>query len=307
MSLIRAATVELPEHIKKGGYDHAAIHYGTNRLFIAHTINNSVDVIDCSADRYLESLNGMVGVAGLLVSEQRGLVFTTNRGEDMISIFAPYDLETVAKIQVGIHPNGLSFNPLRGQLLCANLGDPDIPNSATLSIVDIQRREMIHSIPVPGRPRWTIFDIKNQEFYINTSEPAQIIVVPAGQPDHIIRSMKISAAGPHGLDLDPDTGRLFCASDEGKLVTLQATSGNIINTADLSGKPDVIFFNQVLKHLYVAVGDPGVIDVFDTETYSRLETVSSEKGAHTLAFDARFNKVYALAPQTHSALVFIDQ
>jgi DNA-binding beta-propeller fold protein YncE len=62
----------------------------------------------------------------------------------------------------------------------------------------------------------------------------------------------------------------------------------------------------VLKHLYVAVGDPGVVDVFDTDTLSRLETVATEKGAHTLAFDARRNKIYAFAPQTHCALVFAD-
>jgi DNA-binding beta-propeller fold protein YncE len=307
MSLIRSATVELPEHNERGGYDHAAIHSATNRLFVAHPINNSIDVVDCSADRYLASLNGLVGVAGVLVSELRGLVFTTNRGEDSISIFAPYDLETVAKIQVGIHPNGLAFNPQRGQLLCANVGNPNIADSATLSIVDIKSREMIHSIPLPGRPRWTIFDITNQEFYINISEPAQIIVVPAVQPDHIIRSFQVPAVGPHGLDMDPDTGRLFCACDEGKLVTLESSSGKIINTTELSGKPDVIFYNRMLKHLYIAVGDPGVIDVFDTQRYTRRETVSTEKGAHTLAFDARYNKVYALAPQTHSAMVFIDE
>jgi DNA-binding beta-propeller fold protein YncE len=107
--------------------------------------------------------------------------------------------------------------------------------------------------------------------------------------------------------MDPDTGRLFCACDEGKLVTLESSSGKIINTTELSGIPDVIFYNRMLKHLYIAVGDPGVIDVFDTQRYTRRETVSTEKGAHTLAFDARYNKVYALAPQTHSAMVFIDE
>jgi DNA-binding beta-propeller fold protein YncE len=307
MSLIYIASVELPEHVQKGGFDHAAIHSATNRLYVAHTINNSIDVIDCSADRYLVSLSGLIGVAGALVSEERGLVFTSNRGENTVSIFTPGDEQNMVKIPVGIRPNGLSFDPQRGLLLSANVGNPDIPNSFTLSIVDIQKREMIHSIPVPGRTRWTIFDAKKNEFDINISEPSQIIVVPADQPDYVVRSIKIPYAGPHGLDLDADTGRLFCACDEGKLITLEAATGKILNMAELSGKPDVIFFNRLLKHLYVAVGDPGVIDVFDTNTYAKLETVSTEKGAHTLAFDARSHKVYAFAPQTHCALVFIDE
>lgn len=77
-------------------------------------------------------------------------------------------------------------------------------------------------------------------------------------------------------------------------------------TLELSGTPDVIFFNPALGRLYVAIGDPGVIDVVDTEAMRRLETVSTEKGAHTLAFDDSRNKVYAFAPQTHRALVFAD-
>jgi hypothetical protein len=138
-------------------------------------------------------------------------------------------------------------------------------------------------------------------------QPAQISVVASDQPDRIARTMEIPASGPHGLDLDNTTGHLFCACDAGKLVTLVAETGQILNTAELSGVPDVIFFNPRLKHLYIAIGDPGVIDVYDTESYTRLETVRTEKGAHTLAFDARFNKVYAFAPQSHCSLVYADR
>ena len=74
----------------------------------------------------------------------------------------------------------------------------------------------------------------------------------------------------------------------------------------MSGVPDVIFFNPALSHICVAVGDPGVIDVFDTVTLSHLETVLTEKGAHTIALDAQHHKVYAFLPQTHRAAVFVD-
>jgi hypothetical protein len=137
-------------------------------------------------------------------------------------------------------------------------------------------------------------------------EPSLIIVVAADHPDRIARTIRIPAPGPHGLDLDANTNRLFCACDAGKLITLEAASGKILNIAELSGTPDVIFFNQGLKHLYIAIGDPGVIDVYETQTFSKLETVLTEKGTHTLAFDARSNKVYAFAPQSHCGLVFAD-
>jgi hypothetical protein len=49
-----------------------------------------------------------------------------------------------------------------------------------------------------------------------------------------------------------------------------------------------------------------VIDVIDTQALRCLETVATERGAHTLAFDARRDKVYAFLPETQRAVVFGD-
>lgn len=299
-------SIDLPGHGAQGGFDHAAVHASSSKLYVAHTSNDAIDVIDCAEESYLFSIPNLKGVAGALVSEERGLIFTSNRGEDSIGIFKAGVEKEVEKVKVGIRPNGLSFDPKRGLLLAANVGNPEIPDSFTLSIVDVERREMIQSIPVSGRTRWTIFDPASECFYVNIADPYRIEVIGSANPTKIIRSIEILAQGPHGLDLDPITNRLFCACDAGRLFALDASSGKDRLEADLSGTPDVIFFNAALKHLYVAVGDPGVIDLFETDTLKRIETISTEKGAHTLGFDAARNKVYALLPETHRALVYQD-
>jgi DNA-binding beta-propeller fold protein YncE len=205
-----------------------------------------------------------------------------------------------------VRPNGLAFDPGRNLLLAANVGNPDIPNSFTLSLVNVEQAKMIHSIAAPGRTRWAIFDKDTDSFYINIADPAVIVVVPAGNPGLISRSFPIPAAGPHGLDLDAAKKRLFCACDAGKLVTVGLPDGEIQTESDLSGTPDVIFFHPGLRRLYVAVGDPGVLDVFDTRTMNRIESVSTGKGAHTFALEKDHNILYVFLPQAHSAVVFED-
>ena len=121
------------------------------------------------------------------------------------------------------------------------------------------------------------------------------------------RILDVPVAGPHGLDLDVWRRRLFCACDGKKLVTLDLGTGHALDEQDLSGVPDVIFFNPALKHLYVSIGDPGVIDVFDADTMERIETAQTEQGAHTIAFDSDRDKVYAFLPQTHRAAVYVDK
>ena len=113
--------------------------------------------------------------------------------------------------------------------------------------------------------------------------------------------------GPHGLDLDLATDRLFCACDAGALLAIDAESGRVLGDVALSGPPDVIFLNSKLGHLYVAIGDPGVIDVIDIAAMRREEVVTTESGAHTLALDRTRNKLYAFLPRSHRAAVFVDE
>jgi DNA-binding beta-propeller fold protein YncE len=306
MSLQFLQYIDLPKNIAVGGFDHAAIHRNSSRLYVAHTINNAVDVIDCDGDKFLYSIPHLTGVAGALVSDERDLIFTSNRGENTVSIFSSSKENEMVKVPVGMRPNGLSFDPQHGLLLAANVGNPDIPGSFTLSVVDVEKKEMVASIPVAGRTRWTIYDPRTEAFYVNIADPAQIVVVEAAYPDRLGRTLAVPFAGPHGLDVDMERPVFFCACDSAKLVSMDPIRGDILKTADLSGKPDVIFYNPLRKHLYVAVGDPGVIDVFDSGNLTRIETVSTEKGAHTLAIDTQRNKVYAFLPQTHRAEVFFD-
>ncbi len=306
MGLRQLGFVPLPPHIGPGGFDHAAYHRGTGYLYVAHTINDAVDVIDCAQDRYLHSLPGLTGVAGVLVSDERNLVFTSNRGENTVGIFAPEDESGLARVGVGLRPNGLAYDPARNLLLAANVGDPALPSSYTVSVVDAAQQTLIADIPMPGRTRWALYDPGAEAFYVNIMEPALILVIAAADPTRAAATIPIPVVGAHGLDLDDRRGRLYCACDGKELVVHDQHTHTIVEKLALSGVPDVVFFNAALDHLYVAVGDPGVIDVFDMAVMQCIETMPTEKGAHTIGFDPTRNKIYAFLPQSCRAAVYDD-
>jgi len=307
MALEHIGYIALPPHAAPGGFDHAAVHGGRGLLYVAHTANDAVDVIDCRTNTYLRSIAHLTAVAGALVSETQDLVFTSNRGENTVGIFSPSREETVAKVKVGVGPNGLAYGAEQRLLLAANVGDPSRRGSFTVSLVDVSTRAVIANIPVPGRTRWTVFDAESGWFYVNIADPPQIVVVDSADPTRVADSFPMPAMGPHGLDLDPTTRHLFCACDGKVLLVVDSRSGAVQSEHAISGVPDVIFLNAAFKHLYVAIGDPGVIDVFDSRTLRRLESVPTERGAHTIGFDAVRNTVYAFLPDTHRAGVYQDQ
>jgi DNA-binding beta-propeller fold protein YncE len=302
MSLSFLAFIMLPGHLGNGGFDHAAVHLRTGQVYVAHTANDSVDVIDGKTDRYLRSIPNLKAVAGALLSEESDIVFTSNRGENNVAVFSIDQEKQLKKIPVGDHPNGLALDTVHHLLLVGNTSEP-----YTVTIVDTKKEVRLAEIPVPGRTRWAVYNPKTDAFYVNIASPPQIVVIDAKSPTKIAKTIKIPVEGPHGLDLDVSGWRLFCACDAKKLLTINVDSGKVVNESELSGSPDVIFLNPSLKHLYVAMGDPGVIDVFDTDTMKKIDVIKTEKGAHTIAFDPKTNKVYAFLPETHRAAVFKDK
>ena len=211
------------------------------------------------------------------------------------------------KIAVGVQPNGLAFDAARNILIVANLGDAALPDAHSVSVINIDRRERVAEIKVPGTTRWSLYDEAREMFFVNISSPGQIIGIDARDPSKIARTIEVPAIGPHGLDFDAATGRLLCACDAAVLIAIDATSGRPLGEVALSGPPDVIFLHPQSRRLYVAIGNPGVIDVIDVIDIDKLrreEVVPTERGAHTLAIDRKRHKIYAFLPQSHRAAVF---
>lgn len=299
--------IDLPAHAKPGGFDHAAVHGRRQRVYVAHTANDALDVINCVTHTYVFSIRGLTGVAGALVSEEQDLVFTSNRGEDTIGIVSPDRDDVLAKVGVGVGPNGLAYDPRRRLLLAANVGDPLRAGSFTVSMVDVAHRGVIAEVPVAGRTRWAVFDPDGDCFYVNIADPPEIAVIAASSPAKVAGTFAVPAAGPHGLDLDPAGRRLFCACDGKRVIALDSRTGAVADEIDIAGVPDVVFFNPRRQRLYVAIGDPGVIEVLETTPLGRRQVVTTEPGAHTTVFDLASETIYAFLPQTHRAAVHRDR
>jgi hypothetical protein len=52
MGLQLLDSIDLPEYIAPGGFDHAAYHPILGRMFVAHPVNNNLDVIDCQKETW---------------------------------------------------------------------------------------------------------------------------------------------------------------------------------------------------------------------------------------------------------------
>jgi DNA-binding beta-propeller fold protein YncE len=238
------------------------------------------------------------------VSNEKDMVFTSNRGENTVGVFNHGKDNRLQKIKVGGRPNGLAFDSSRNMLLAANVPRPESRDPVTISIIDVANGIMTADVAVPGRTRWAVFDPKTERFYVAIADPSQVAFLDAKDPDGLAGSYQIPAIGPHGLDLDQRGRRLFCACDEGRLYIINLETEKVSKVSELAGPPDVIFYNSQFDHLYVTIGDPSVIQVFDANTLKEVQTIETERSTHTIGFNQETSRVYAFMAESHRAAIY---
>jgi DNA-binding beta-propeller fold protein YncE len=304
VSLVPTGFIPLPPG-QEQGFDHADVWLGAGgpRMYVAHTGADRIDVIDCSARTFLRSLEGLPGVAGVLIDQEHDLLFSSDRACARVSVFRCSNETLLGQVEVGPHPNGLAYDRRRRRLCSFNLGEP-LGENCTASVVALNALSVIEELPLPGRPRWAAYDPDADEVYVNIREPAQILVLDAERIGEA-RALEVAAAGPHGLWLDGE--RLFCAADGGALVVLSRSSGDVLANLPLPGAPDVVMHDQAGKRLYVAIGDPGLICSFDSERLKQVGEVETEEGAHTIGWDPVGRALYVFCPGSCGAAVYEER
>src|SRR5215469_14699809 len=160
----------LPAHDGDGGFDHGDVHGPTGRVFVAHTANGTIDVINGASLHLERTLPDCPEASGVLcASNDPEFVFAAARGDGHLLVLDPNTCELVGRHRVGPRPNGLAWDPVRGQLLVADVETFDArligPYSGVCCVV--------HELP--GRPRWCVYDAARERFLVNIRDPACLV------------------------------------------------------------------------------------------------------------------------------------
>jgi DNA-binding beta-propeller fold protein YncE len=297
MPLKSLGIIKIPD-AAGSAFDHAAFDPKTRRVFIAHTARNTIEVIDHDAGKHEATLPGFPGVAGAVADD--GEILVTNRGSASVAWLDAATFETKAVLKTGARPNGAAIVKHLSLGIVACIGDDR--ETPTLHAFGLNDRRQV-SIDLPGRPRWCVADAETKRVFLCIREPSMVLVV--GLPDlRPIAQWRLPSGGAHGLDIDHSRGRLYAACDDGALVEIDSTSGEVTNVWPIAGAPDVTFFNPATGRIHVAIGEPDLVETIDPRTGTAIQTTTGV-GAHTTALVVP-DQLYVISPAHGGILVLAD-
>jgi DNA-binding beta-propeller fold protein YncE len=166
-------------------------------------------------------------------------------------------------------------------------------------------RGVLSTRKLPGRPRWCTYSKETGRFLVLIRDPPAVVALDP-RSGEVEAPRILNASGPHGVDVDEQTGTVYVACDSGVVLALDPKTLAEKARVRIAGEPDIAWFNPRRSYLYVALHKPGAIAVIDTNRMEVVQTVKTEEGAGTLAFDNSRQRLYTFLPKACQAAVYTE-
>ena len=273
-----------------GGWDYIDIDPGAGRAYASHA--NLVEVVDLKTGKVVGQITQLHGVHGVAVAPEFGKGFITNGQSNSVTIF---DLKTLAKVgepQTGQNPDSVCFEPKTKRIFTFN------GKSNDTTAIDPKTNEVIKSIPLGGKPEACAVD-GSGKIYVNIEDSNQIVEIDAAKPAVVRQASLAPCEGPSGIGIDVKNKKLFSVCGNKMMAITDIPSMKVIGTTAVGAGTDGAGFDSGLGLAFSSNGGDGTLSIVKSVggKYQTVDTVTTERGARTMAVDEKNHRVYLLAAE----------
>jgi len=275
-----------------GGWDYLTVDAASRRVFISR--GTHVMVVDADMGKVVGDISGTEGVHGIALAPELKKGFTSNGRAGTVSVFDLGSLAVTATIKVtGENPDAILYEPVSMRVFTFN------GRGKNVTAIDAASGAIAGTLPVGGKPEFAVSDAAGV-VYVNIEDTAEVVAFDAKTLAVKARWKLASCEDPTGLALDPKSNRLFAGCSANKTLSiLSAKDGKPIGTVPIGAGCDAVVFDPVTGFVFASNGDGTLNAVKETApgVYASVETVTTKKGARTMALDPSTRRIYLPAAQ----------
>jgi YVTN family beta-propeller protein len=270
----------------EGGWDILTVDDAMRRLYLSHA--TKVVVVDIDAGKVAGEIADTPGVHAFVAVPELQRGFSSNGKENKSSVVDLKTLRTIKKIEVGDNPDAVAYDAKRGELYVFNHSG----NSVT--VIDARKQDVVTTIPLGGSPEFPAVDSVASRIYVNLEDKSEVAVIDLVKHEVVARWPLSPGEEPTGIALDKAHHRLFSACHNKLMTMLDSESGKIVGTVPIGAGVDGCVFDDATQLVFASCGE-GVTTIAKEETSEKLtviQTLSTKRGARTIALDAKTHRIY---------------
>jgi DNA-binding beta-propeller fold protein YncE len=277
----------------EGGTDYVAVEAATGRVFVSRA--NHMMVIEGATGRVLGDIPNTPGVHGAGIATKAGHGFTTNGGDQTVTMFDLKTLAVLRQIKVGPGLDGIMYDEPDDKIILTNHSRP----IGTLTALDPKTGDIVATVELEDTaPEGAAADGKGHIFVNNESKNTiQVIDV---------KTWKATASwplapceGPTGIAYDKASNRIFSGCNKTSVV-VDADSGKIVASIKNGTRVDALGWDPSKKLIFIPNGGEGNVTVVHQDSpdkYTEVATVATFAGAKTIAVDPKTHNAYLFQPE----------
>lgn len=276
-----------------GGTDYVTVEPATGRVFVSRSTH--MMVVDGSTGKVVGDIPNTPGVHGAGIATKHNHGFTTNGGDQTVTMFDLKTLAAIKQIKVGPGLDGIMFDEPDDKIILTNHSRP----TGTLTAINPESGEIVATVDLEDTgPEGAAADGKGHIF-VNNEGKSTIQVID-------VKTWKATASwplapcdGPTGIAYDAATNRIFSGCNKNSVV-VDATTGKVVATIANGTRVDALGWDPGRKLIFVPNGGEGNVTVAHQDSadkYSVVATVPTFAGAKTITVDPKTHNVYLFQPE----------
>lgn len=288
--LARVQTIALRGPV--GGLDHLAIDTRRGRLFVANTINGTLDIVDLKTGTLLRQVPGQERIRGIDFDPSSDRVFVGNGAGGICNVFDGQSHELLKTIALGDDADNVRYNPRTNRVYVVHA-------DKELAVIDANDYSTRRPIALPSSLGAFKLESSRPRMYVNAKNDG-VIAIDTDR-DQIIGKFSVAPAGTNAaIAIDEPNRRLFigCRRDP-SLVVMHSDSGKVVARVSIPGDVDDLSFDAKRKLIIASCGEGAiaVIRQVDADSYESAGTITTVKRARTSIFNPETGHLYLAVPR----------
>ena len=276
-----------------GGTDYVAAEAATGRVFVSR--GTHMMVVEGVTGKVLGDIPNTPGVHGAGIATKAGHGFTTNGGDQTVTMFDLKTLAVIKQIKVGPGLDGIMYDEPDDKIILTRHSRP----IGTVTAINPNTGDIIGTAELEDTaPEGAAADGKGHIF-VNNEGKNTIQVID-------VKTWKATASwplapceGPTGIAYDKATNRIFSGCNKTSVV-VDASTGKVVASITNGTRVDALGWDPSKKLIYIPNGGEGNVTVVHQDSpdkYTVVATVATFAGAKTITVDPKTHNVYLFQPE----------